>query len=86
MMVATIMVMEIMLQTRQVFAHQQNRTSSYTTAIAGIIALASAIKNMGAMTSLNISDNRLGGYYDSGKWVSDMSGVQALAAAIPECK
>jgi hypothetical protein len=40
-----------------------------------------------AMTSLNISDNNLGGYYDNNKkWVGDVSGVQALSAAIPECK
>ena len=35
------------------------------------------------MTSLNISNNSLGGYYDDeNEWVSDMSGVQAFAAAI----
>lgn len=41
-----------------------------------------------AMTSLNLSDNGLGGYYDddNDNWISDMSGVTALAAAIPECR
>ena len=34
----------------------------------------------GALTSLNVSDNDLTGDGD------DMSGVEALAAAIPECK
>jgi hypothetical protein len=39
------------------------------------------IANMGAMTSLNISNNSLGGYYnDEFEWV--LSGVQAFA----ECK
>ena len=42
----------------------------------------------GALTSLNISANQLGGYYDRDKyeWISDMTGIKALAAAIPECK
>jgi hypothetical protein len=47
------------------------------------------LSDIRAMTSLNTSDNSLGGYCDiddDGSWVSDMSGVQALAAAIPECK
>ena len=41
-----------------------------------------------ALTSLNISSNDLGRYWDRGKreWVSDMTGIKALAAAIPECK
>jgi hypothetical protein len=37
-------------------------TSSHTTDIAGIIALASAIKDMGALSSLNLASNNLGGY------------------------
>ena len=41
-----------------------------------------------AMTSLNISDNNLGRYWDDDKddWISDMTGIKALAAAIPGCK
>jgi hypothetical protein len=43
------------------------------------------------LASLNISGNSLGGYYEENKygnrkWISDMTGVKALAAAIPECK
>ena len=38
------------------------------------------------MTSLNISNNDLGGYDDYGEWMFDMTGIKALAAAIPECK
>ena len=53
----------------------------------GAIMLAPEIVANGAMTSLNISDNSLGRYYDSSRgWISDISGVKALAAAIPECK
>ena len=49
--------------------------------------LAVGVKNNGALTSLNVSDNSLGGYYDDGSnWISDMTGIKALAAAIPECK
>ena len=41
----------------------------------------------GALTSLNMSDNQLGGYeHDDGEWMSDMTGIEALAAAIPTCK
>ena len=41
----------------------------------------------GALTSLNMSKNYLGGYYDDeGDWISDMSGIKALAAAILESK
>ena len=47
-------------------------------------------KDNGALTSLNISSNSLGGHYERRgrrrEWISDMSGVKALAAAIPECK
>ena len=43
-----------------------------------------------ALTSLDISNNGLGGYYEShgvyDEWISDMTGIKALAAAIPECK
>ena len=41
----------------------------------------------GALTSLNLSKNDLTGYYDDNdEWISDMSGVTALAAALPECR
>ena len=46
----------------------------------------------GALTSLNlsannISANNIGGYYDDEyEWIADMTGIKALAAAIPECK
>ena len=50
--------------------------------------LANGVKNNGAMTSLNISSNNLGRYFNGNKnqWISDITGVQALAAALPECK
>ena len=55
--------------------------------MSGVIAISNAIPTMGALTSLNISSNSLGGYFDTRReWISDMSGVKALAAAIPECK
>ena len=51
------------------------------------IQFAKTIPTMGALTSLNIRRNCLGGYDDDdGEWVSDMTGIQALAAAIPACK
>ena len=46
----------------------------------GVIAMANAIKTMGALTSLNVSNNSLGNR------VSDMTGIKALVAAIPESK
>eukprot|EP00935_MAST-01C_sp_MAST-1C-sp1_P001490 g1490.t1 len=39
-----------------------------------------------ALKSLNISANRLGGYWDKREWISDMTGIKALAAALPECR
>ena len=49
--------------------------------------LADGLSTNGALTSLNISSNRLGGYYDASyDWISDLSGVAALAAALPECR
>lgn len=42
-------------------------------------AIADAIPTMGALTSLNVSSNHIG-------LGGDMSGVKALAAAIPECR
>jgi hypothetical protein len=38
--------------------------SSHTTDIAGIIALASAIKDMGALIKLNISSSRIGAEHE----------------------
>ena len=53
----------------------------------GAIMLAAEIVANGALTSLNISSNRLGEYFNSSRgWISDMTGIKALAAAIPECK
>ena len=44
----------------------------------------------GALTSLDVSHNSLEGYYEgrgsNRKWISDMTGIKALAAAIPACK
>eukprot|EP00935_MAST-01C_sp_MAST-1C-sp1_P001097 g1097.t1 len=55
--------------------------------MSGVIAISNAIPTMGALTSLNMSDNQLGGYEDcDGFWISDMTGIKALAAAIPTCK
>ena len=52
------------------------------------VLVANEVKNNGAMTSLNISSNDLGRYWDFSKreYISDMTGIKALAAAIPECK
>ena len=55
--------------------------------MSGVIAVSDAIPTMGAMTSLNISKNNLSGW--NGSSISpkfDLSGVKALAAALPECK
>ena len=56
--------------------------------MSGVIAMSDAISTMGALTSLNISANSLGGYWDDdiGRQISDMTGIGALMAAIPECK
>ena len=51
------------------------------------ILLAPEIAAYGALTSLNISNNRLGGYYDDDDaWRSDMTGIKDVAAALTECK
>ena len=54
----------------------------------GAIMLAPEIVANGALTLLNISANSLGQYwdYDQQIWISDMTGVKALAAAISGCK
>ena len=51
---------------------------------AGAKALAGALKGNTVMTELNIATNGMGktSYYGD----ADMSGVTALAAAIPECR
>jgi hypothetical protein len=48
----------------------------------GIIAIANAIKDMGAITRLNISNNQLCGHWKT----PDFSGFKALAAAIEQHK
>ena len=51
------------------------------------VLVANEVRDNGALTSLNISDNKIVRMqYGNGKWISDMSGVKALAAAIPQCK
>ena len=53
----------------------------------GAIMLAPELVANGALTSLNLSENGLEGYDDdNNEWISDMSGVTALAAALPECR
>ena len=56
------------------------------TDMSGVIAISDAIPTMGALTSLNVSKNDLTLCYDGNKWISDTTGIQALAAAIPECR
>ena len=52
------------------------------------VLIANDIRDNGALTLLNVSNNSLGRYWDKSKreWISDMTGVKALAAAIPKCK
>ena len=45
----------------------------------GAMDIAKTIPTMGALTSLNVSNNYIG-------YGGDTSGVKALAAAIPECR
>ena len=55
--------------------------------MSGVIALSNAIPSMGALASLNVSNNNLvGSYIHDAERKVDMMGVQALAAAIPKCK
>jgi hypothetical protein len=68
--------------------------SSYETDVSGIVALANAIPDMGALTQLDVSSNNLDGktmncstvlstgQYD---YDYDFSGIQALANALPKC-
>ena len=48
--------------------------------------LAVGVSSNETMTSLNISSNNLGRRFDGNEWISDPNGIQALAAAIPECR
>ena len=51
------------------------------------LAISDAIPAMGSLTSLDISSNSLAGNTDGpGRWISDATGIKALAAAISECK
>ena len=52
----------------------------------GVVAIADAIPAMGALENLNSSKNDIGGYWESGRRISNMMGIKALAAAIPHCK
>ena len=52
----------------------------------GAMVVSHYIQDNGALTSLDLSNNSLGGYHVGYQWISDMSGVTALAAAIPECR
>jgi hypothetical protein len=44
-----------------------------------VVALANAIKDMGALTSLNISSNYIGAYWD-GQWIATPEGIFACMA------
>lgn len=64
-----------------------NNGSNVKTDMSGVLAICDAISTMGALTVLNISRNSLGGFHlDRNGWISDMTGIKALAAAIHECK
>ena len=62
--------------------------SDGNTDMSGVIAISDAIPTMGALMSLNISTNSFGRHWDEQQynWISDMTGIKALAAAIPVCK
>ena len=44
------------------------------------------IKNNGALTSLNISKNGIGGHWGRGNFIPTPEGPKAIAAAISECR
>jgi hypothetical protein len=46
----------------------------YETDVSGVAAIAGAIKDMGAMTSLNLASNKLG-----------VEGAKIIAACLPKC-
>ena len=60
--------------------------SGQSLGVEGALVISRYLENNGALTNLNMSKNALGGHYDNGKWISDMTGIKALAAAFPECK
>ena len=68
------------MQELNISSNKLGENSSYDSDMSGVIAISDAIPTMGALTSLNVSNNN---FTDYGR---DMSGVKALAAAIPECK
>jgi hypothetical protein len=54
----------------------------------GVIAVANAIKNMGALTSLNLASNGIGGYFDNHSYVNVIAtpaGIATLYCAHPTC-
>ena len=55
--------------------YKADANSEADTDMAGVIAISNAIPTMGAMTSLNISNNQL-----------NAEGAKHIAAALPECK
>ena len=50
------------------------------------VLVANEVPNNGALTSLNLSDNRLGQYWDADQNVRIITGLEALATAVAECK
>ena len=51
------------------------------------VLVANEVRKIAGLTRLNVSAQSLGGHRDMHVgWVSDVAGVQALAAAILECK
>ena len=54
--------------------------------LSSVIAISDAIPAIGALTSLNIRENGLGTSYDCLKREWTTAGIDALAAAIAECK
>ena len=54
------------------------------------VILADELPTKGALMNLNISSNHLAvdisSWADERNWISDMTGIKALAAALPECK
>ena len=63
------------MQELNVASNDLRYNSSYNSDMSGIIAIASTISTMGAMTSLNVSSNNL-----------RAEGAKHIAAALPECK
>ena len=59
--------------------------SGQSLGVEGALVIRRYLENNGALTSLNLSNNNLVPW-DRSKQEYDMSGIKALAAAIPECK